>query len=71
MSISPHTTVVSDSTSPAGEVRIDSESLRIQTRPILRVGERLLAGQALVLLNRIDRDLKEAALNLIRIGFDD
>ena len=38
----------------------DLEELRAEAKPIVLVGERLLTAQAMQLLMRVDRDLREA-----------
>jgi len=38
----------------------DFEELRAEAKPIILVGERLLTAQAMQLLMRVDRDLREA-----------
>jgi hypothetical protein len=62
MSISPHTAIVSESTPQATEASIRNgfAPLRIEAAPITLIGERLLAADAMRLLMRLDRDLREA-----------
>jgi hypothetical protein len=62
MSTSPHTTIVLvEPTKPAAEDSLcESEPLGTDTVYNILTGERLLTAQAMALLIRLDRDLKEA-----------
>lgn len=63
MSTSPHTTIADvEPTTPRAEDCLCSESEPLGTDVVPKVltGERLLAAQAMSLLLRLDRDLKEA-----------
>ena len=62
MSTSPHTTIVLvEPTKPAsGDCLCESELLGTDTVSNILTGERLLTAQAMALLIRLDRDLKEA-----------
>ncbi len=62
MSVSPHTTIFCESTSSLTVTcsRTDEKSVRRKAAPIVPVGERLLAAQAMRLLMCLDRDLRES-----------
>ena len=61
MSLSPHTATVPPTRTRNSQVMSqDLAELRAEAGPIILVGERLLAAEAMRLLMHLDRDLREA-----------
>src|SRR5689334_1447401 len=61
MSSSPQRTIVSGPTTPVAQVCVGSDTQPLfEVSPAVLIGDRLLVAQAMSLLIRLDRDLREA-----------
>lgn len=62
MSTSPQTTIVIETTAPTTEVGSDdhSNSFRTHAAPQILTGDRLLAAEAMMVLIRLDENLRKA-----------